>query len=398
MKAKRKSSIPAHHKTAEWSMARVISAMSHKDKFDVDPMSPEEVYELMMLFPDMVDRCSKTFEKILGLDGSGTQKSARLSDCGDYRYELWRRWDSDDPVCVMIGLNPSTADAVTDDPTIRKCVKIAKREGCGSLCMINLFAYRTPRPKVLKKVSDPFGPENDETLERLLRGAGLVIAAWGKDGSWQGADQRVYGMIPYGRRIMCLGRNEDGSPKHPLYLKADTPLEEFCNPGLPTLRGKGRNHLNGHLSGEIHSRSYGVVGSRQFPDEEAVRAYVRTLPRHSTVVSGGCPDSPDEWAEEEALKLGMRVLSFRPVKSGNVWEIAVMDSHGETDYILTVCRSFGQAAYYRNGLIVKHSQEVVAFWDEKSSGTANTVGIAARMGVPVEVKTPRLKMKARRKR
>ncbi len=143
--------------------------------------------------------------------------SAVLSDCRTFRYELWRRW-SNAPSCVFVGLNPSTADETNDDPTIRKCVGYAKRWGYGSLCMVNLFAFRATQPKDMLAASDPVGPENDATLQRLARDAGIIIAAWGNDGGHMGRDKSVMAMLP---ALHALKQNKDGSPAHPLYLRGD---------------------------------------------------------------------------------------------------------------------------------------------------------------------------------
>src|SRR4051812_29172166 len=74
---------------------------------------------------------------------------AELSPCRRYRYELWRKWDEGE-VCCFIGLNPSTADETTDDATIRKCRKYAKRWGFAGMLMLNVFAFRATNPADMK--------------------------------------------------------------------------------------------------------------------------------------------------------------------------------------------------------------------------------------------------------
>lgn len=144
-------------------------------------------------------------------------KTATLSPCRLYRYDLWRRW-SDASYCLFIGLNPSTADETTDDPTIRKCVAYAKEWRYGALCMVNLFAFRATQPKDMLAARDPVGPDNDLTLAALSKRAGIVVAAWGNDGGHLGRDKQVVTMIPH---LYCLKLNKDGSPSHPLYLRKD---------------------------------------------------------------------------------------------------------------------------------------------------------------------------------
>jgi hypothetical protein len=144
--------------------------------------------------------------------------SAVLSPCRAYRYDLWRRWSEDAPYCMFVGLNPSTADETQDDPTIRRCVGYAKRWNYGGLCMVNLFAFRATQPRDMMAAQDPIGPDNDRTLKTLSQGAGMIIAAWGKDGSYMGRDKQVMALLPH---LYCLKQNKDGSPAHPLYLRGD---------------------------------------------------------------------------------------------------------------------------------------------------------------------------------
>lgn len=87
--------------------------------------------------------------------------SASIS--GDYRYRLGRAW-AGGPTCTFIMLNPSTADADQDDPTIRRCVGFAKALGCGALEVVNLYAYRATNPRDLLRQDERVGPENDYWL------------------------------------------------------------------------------------------------------------------------------------------------------------------------------------------------------------------------------------------
>lgn len=118
-------------------------------------------------------------------------KDAVISPCSKYRYALYRNWDDSLPSVMFIGLNPSTADAVDDDPTINKCIKYAQSWGYGSLVMANLFAYRSSNPNHLKTEVDPVGPDNDAWLEKLAAQTNLIIAAWGNHGNYLNRDQVV---------------------------------------------------------------------------------------------------------------------------------------------------------------------------------------------------------------
>lgn len=151
--------------------------------------------------------------------------SANVSEDGVYRYYLMRRWPAKhDGVMCFVMLNPSTADGEQDDPTIRRCVEFADRQRCDQLVVVNLFAYRATDPTALKEVPFMmrFGPRNHEHLSHAIQHADIVVAAWGA--SYRGQKPQV----PWGAKIpMCLGKTADGSPRHPLYVRADAPLTRY---------------------------------------------------------------------------------------------------------------------------------------------------------------------------
>lgn len=156
----------------------------------------------------------------------GVMKHAEISECGKYRWMLSREWNLSLPTVCWVMLNPSTADASIDDPTIRKCIQFAKSWNCGSLIVVNLFAYRATIPTDMKKVFDPVGGKCDEHISNANSGSDFTVFAWGK---YAGAKQRsemVTKAVGKGR-FFCLGKNINGSPKHPLYLSIKTPLIPF---------------------------------------------------------------------------------------------------------------------------------------------------------------------------
>lgn len=152
---------------------------------------------------------------------------AAFDDTRTYRYRLGRIWNLDVPAMTFIGLNPSTADAMADDPTIRRCRNFALREGCGGLVMVNLFAYRSTDPGALRHVEDPVGPDNANYLLLMAASAGPAVAAWGTGGSLHGRDRAVLRLLNGMKKLHCLGTTKDGHPRHPLYLAAKTPLEPY---------------------------------------------------------------------------------------------------------------------------------------------------------------------------
>lgn len=155
--------------------------------------------------------------------------TAEISECGTYRYVLKRkipsilRWVR--PV-LFIMLNPSTADAVKNDPTIRRCIFFAEREGCTELTVVNLFALRATNPKELLSHPDPIGPLNDQRIKEEIEKhkLGLVVAAWG---AHPFAKQIAKEVKEKFGPFLCFGTTKGGYPKHPLYLRSDEPLMEL---------------------------------------------------------------------------------------------------------------------------------------------------------------------------
>lgn len=160
-----------------------------------------------------------------------------------YRYRLTRNlFHDDDRTMTFIMLNPSTADHEENDATIRRCISFAEREHYGKLEVINLFSFRATDPKRLVSMAreDPSWLRHDP-VDRMVRHVaatrpqGLLVAAWGKRPSgmpkeiYENAVDRMAAIADprFAVSLWCLGANKDGSPKHPLYLKADTLFEPW---------------------------------------------------------------------------------------------------------------------------------------------------------------------------
>ena len=157
------------------------------------------------------------------------ESGAQFSDCRVWRYALWRIWQPDCGVATFIGLNPSTADESVNDPTVRRCIDFARTWGFGGMRMLNIFAYRATDPKNMKLASDPVGVQNDYFLRHYVDSPDnrLTVAAWGKHGSYLDRGQIVSSTLLSGLAIKCFGRNKNGSPKHPLYMRSDIQLIDF---------------------------------------------------------------------------------------------------------------------------------------------------------------------------
>lgn len=158
--------------------------------------------------------------------------SAVFSPCGRHRYILTREGD-DGPAFVIVGLNPSTADAEKNDPTIGRERTFAEREGCGRLIKVNLYSMRSTDPKGLRPdYAEVNGPDADRWLATAFSEApGAVICAWGASGVRIGRSERiaaVLGMIrAAGQTPLCFGTTKHGFPRHPLYLSSSEPLVPF---------------------------------------------------------------------------------------------------------------------------------------------------------------------------
>ncbi len=152
------------------------------------------------------------------------KKQAIISECGKYRYQLSRIWDESKPKVMFIMLNPSTADALKDDPTIRRCIAFADSWGYGGIMVGNLFAYRATNPKDLLNVQDPAGAENQKHLDEMFESCDMIVCAWGNSGIVKTISKKNPEYKPFGPtkdRLHYLELSNDGTPKHPLYLKGD---------------------------------------------------------------------------------------------------------------------------------------------------------------------------------
>lgn len=168
-------------------------------------------------------------------------RETTFSPCRKYRYTLWRDWSkqlrqpgmffTEDPhldyhlgtkdtFALWVLLNPSTADATKDDPTIRRVIDFSKRWGFGACCVVNIFAFRATDPAEMKQQKEPVGKDNDLTILNLAKEAGMIIAGWGNHGTHQKRSAYVSQfLVP--QQMKCLGTTDTNQPFHPLYIPAD---------------------------------------------------------------------------------------------------------------------------------------------------------------------------------
>ncbi len=192
----------------------------------------------------------------------GLLGTAVFSDCYSYRYTLDRHL----PFCgddigriAFLMLNPSTATSDNNDPTVAKCCTYASAAGGTFLTVVNIFAFRSTDPDVLKTVDDPIGPENDSYILNVVSQSTMTICAWGKHGRIlkRGA-QVVQRLIDNGlsERLYSLHLNGDGSPGHPLYLPLKNTPQKWISAAdyvqsenKKTSRGRRKDPRQGSLLG-----------------------------------------------------------------------------------------------------------------------------------------------------
>ncbi len=157
------------------------------------------------------------------------KKEAEFSPCGKYRYYLSRIWDTQLPLAMCIGLNPSTANSEEDDPTIRNLTELLKNNGYGGFYMMNLYALISSKPEVLYHVSDNL-KDNDYWLVKIAPICQDVIFCWGSFKNISARVKKVQQIIP---NIIpkCFGKSKKGNPIHPLaatvWMKKKCKIQQY---------------------------------------------------------------------------------------------------------------------------------------------------------------------------
>lgn len=155
------------------------------------------------------------------------KKGVVISDDGVYRYSLTHEWDDTKKRMLFIMLNPSTANATDDDPTIRRCIGRAIDEGYGSIEVVNLFAFRAMKPRDLHWAKDPVGPKNKHHVLSAIARANIIVAAWGVNVKLIEYSSHHMRSMLRDYSTWCLGTTKAGHPRHPLYVRKDQKLERF---------------------------------------------------------------------------------------------------------------------------------------------------------------------------
>jgi len=179
-----------------------------------------------------------TFMKRLDLS---QPRGAVFSGNRTYRYVLWRVWHSYRPARVVqtgkrkdhkqwplllyLGLNPSTANEITDDPTIARLTRRAWDGAFGGLLAANLCAFVADDPERLLTAREPVGLWTDEYIrglaEMVKETRGVVLVGWGQlfsAGRFKFLQERADVVLKMVPEPYCLGQTKDGYPRHPLYI------------------------------------------------------------------------------------------------------------------------------------------------------------------------------------
>lgn len=140
-----------------------------------------------------------------------------------YRYRLRRDLGGGGAGTLLWVLaNPSRADDHRDDPTVRRCVAFTRTWGYAALEVVNLFAWRSSDPRELRTVADPVGHGADAAITAAAQACDAVVVGWGAVGRWRGRDAEALDLLRAAgaANVGALGRNRDGTPRHPLYVPA----------------------------------------------------------------------------------------------------------------------------------------------------------------------------------
>ena len=160
--------------------------------------------------------------------------NAVISNCGMYRYRLDRTVSDSCPVFAFFGVNPSTADASSDDSTVRKWRGFTQRWGGSRFIVGNVFAYRSTDVRQLATVEDALGYLSGEHITNIINEADILVPCWGNTSKVPPSLRYAFGelmdaLLSSGKPVKCFGLTASGDPRHPLMLGYSTPLVDYKN-------------------------------------------------------------------------------------------------------------------------------------------------------------------------
>ena len=171
--------------------------------------------------------CDAPFNTRISMSDLFKNNGAEFSPCRKHRYSLWRIWDEKKPLIMFIGLNPSTANEIEPDPTIRRVIGFANSWGYGGVYMMNLFTIVSSNPAILLNGEKWGNFQFDlQFIRQFADRCEEIVFAWG---NFKEAKDRGFEMAKIYPDALCLKKNKNGSPIHPLYVKADIVPVKFIS-------------------------------------------------------------------------------------------------------------------------------------------------------------------------
>ncbi|MFL9517741.1 DUF1643 domain-containing protein [Acinetobacter baumannii] len=145
--------------------------------------------------------------------------SAKFSTCKKHRFKLERDLEGKNCVVAFFGVNPSTADSVINDSTVKKWIVFAKRLNAHKLIVGNMFSYITPYVKELATCGEVTNIENEKALDSIIRDADILIACWGTRTKVRAVlrpyfDQLMDKLKNSNKPVFCFGYTKSGDPRH----------------------------------------------------------------------------------------------------------------------------------------------------------------------------------------
>lgn len=161
--------------------------------------------------------------------------SAVISPCGLYRFRLDRTVGMVGPVYAFFGINPSTADAVVPDPTVRKWTGFTKVWGGSRFIAGNVWPLRSKDVSALAEAQrwQHIDRENWTHLRQIVAEADYLVPCWGsRDKVPRSMHNELDRLLAWlltegeatGKPVMTFGLTKTGDPGHPLMLGYSTPL------------------------------------------------------------------------------------------------------------------------------------------------------------------------------
>lgn len=153
--------------------------------------------------------------------------NAVFSACGRYRHMLS---ESGRHQCAWVMLNPSQAGRAGEDgrpvtdPTNNRVKEFSRQWGYDGYIIVNAYDLIATNPRDLWLSDVPaVSPGNTAYLQAAAT-LPLIVVAWGAHARRERVEE-VAAIL--GGELWCLGVNDGGSPKHPLYLPYSTKLQRW---------------------------------------------------------------------------------------------------------------------------------------------------------------------------